>query len=409
MKINPINLQNYKKNITGQTIFSNTFYTNPLSFGNDSFEKKDDSFGETAELRKRYEQINQERMKKVYDSSLESQEELMRENERTLREYKKINEILNKSDKQNYSKDLDIILKYFEAMDNLEKNKGFNRISGYEEIKEKLKEEFILSSIMKDRTSQGADVPNVVLFYGPSNNGKTAFAQALAEQSLSNIVTIIGGEDDAMEMIKNAAQKALKNYNESSDKKRTIIVLNEAELLTNKYSTDLDEFKDFIKDCSDKYKCTLFLTSNTPLLIDKDILAQTSFKVKDCSDKYKCTLFLTSNTPLLIDKDILAQTSFKVPVEPADRKTCKEIIVDNFNTVNIKPEGNIDNLVNAFFVDPEKIYSNGDIVHILKTTLLRKSEPQIADFIRTLKKYDKTSIDGKRMKQFEEAKKALAE
>ena len=376
MKINPINLQSYKKNITGQTIFSNTFYTNPLSFGNDSFEKKDDSFGETAELRKRYEQINQERMKKVYDSSLESQEELMRENERTLREYKKINEILNKSDKQNYSKDLDIILKYFEAMDNLEKNKGFNRISGYEEIKEKLKEEFILSSIMKDRTSQGADVPNVVLFYGPSRNGKTLFAQALAEQSLSNIVTIYGGEDDAMEMIKNASQKALKNYNESSDKKRTIIVLNEAELLTNKYSTDLDEFKDFIKDCS---------------------------------DKYKCTLFLTSNTPLLIDKDILAQTSFKVPVEPADRKTCKEIIVDNFNTVNIKPEGNIDNLVNAFFVDPEKIYSNGDIVHILKTTLLRKSEPQIADFIRTLKKYDKTSIDGKRMKQFEDAKKALAE
>ena len=111
----------------------------------------------------------------------------------------------------------------------------------------------------------------------------------------------------------------------------------------------------------------------------------------------------------MIDKDILAQTSFKVPVEPADRKTCKEIIVDNFNTLNIKPEGNIDNLVNAFFVDPEKIYSNGDIVHILKTTLLRKSEPQIADFIRTLKKYDKTSIDGKRMKQFEDAKKALAE
>ena len=376
MKINPINLQNYKKNITGQTIFSNTFYTNPLSFGNDSFKKNDNTFDETAELRKRYEQINQERMKKVYDSSLESQEELMRENERTLREYKKINEILDKSNKHNYSRDVEIMLKFLKAIDNIEKNKGFNRISGYEEIKEKLKEEFILSSIMKDRTSQGADVPNAVLFYGPSNNGKTAFAQALAEQSLSNIVTIIGGEDDAMEMIKNAAQKALKNYNESPDKKRTIIVLNEAELLTNKYSTDLDEFKDFIKNCS---------------------------------DKYKCTLFLTSNTPLLIDKEILAQISFKVPVEPADRKTCKEIIVDNFNTANIKPEGNIDNLVNAFFVDPEKIYSNGDIVHILKTTLLRKTNPQIVDFIRTIKKYDKTSISAEDINNFEEDKKALAE
>ena len=317
MKINPINLQSYKKNITGQTIFSNTFYTNPLSFGNDSFKKNDNTFDETAKLRKRYEQINQERMKKVYDSSLESQEELMRENERTLREYKKINEILDKSDKQNYSKDFDVISKFLDAMDNIEKNKGFNRISGYEEIKEKLKEEFILSAIMKDRTSQGADVPNAVLFYGPSRNGKTLFAQALAEQSLSNIVTIYGGEDDAMEMIKDYAEESLKNYNESTDKKRTIIVVNEAELLANKYSLDLEEFKDFIKDCS---------------------------------DKYKCTIFLTSNIPLHIDKEILAQISFNVPVAPADRKTCKEIIVDNFNTLNIKPEGNIDNLVNAFFV-----------------------------------------------------------
>lgn len=62
MKINPISNFNYSqklnKNITGHTTFSNTFYTDPLSFGNDSFEKKDDSFGETAKLRKRYEQIN---------------------------------------------------------------------------------------------------------------------------------------------------------------------------------------------------------------------------------------------------------------------------------------------------------------------------------------------------------------
>lgn len=376
MKINPINLQNYKKNITGQTIFSSTFYTNTLSFGNDSFEKNDNTFDETAKLRKRYEQINQERMKKVYDSSLESQEELMRENERTLREYKKINEILDKSDKQNYSKDFDVISKFLDAMDNIEKNKGFNRISGYEEIKEKLKEEFILSTIMKDRTSPGADVPNIVLFYGPSNNGKTTFAQALAEQSLSNIVTVSGGEDDAMELIKNYAEESLKNYNESTDKKRTIIVVNEAELLANECSFDIEKFKNFIKDCS---------------------------------SKYKCTLFLTSNTPLFIDNDILAQTNFKVPVGTADRKTCKEIIVDNFNTLNIKPEGNIDNLVNAFFVNPEKFYANGDIVNILRSTLQDKPNATISDFIKTLKKYEKTTISVEDINNFEEDKKALAE
>ena len=289
---------------------------------------------------------------------------------------KKINEILDKSDKQNYSKDFDVISKFLDAMDNIEKNKGFNRISGYEEIKEKLKEEFILSTIMKDRTSQGADVPNIVLFYGPSNNGKTTFAQALAEQSLSNIVTVSGGEDDAMELIKNYAEESLKNYNESTDKKRTIIVVNEAELLANECSFDIEKFKNFIKDCS---------------------------------SKYKCTLFLTSNTPLFIDNDILAQTNFKVPVEPADRKTCKEIIVDNFNTLNIKPEGNIDNLVNAFFVNPEKFYANGDIVNILRSTLQDKPNATISDFIKTLKKYEKTTISVEDINNFEEDKKALAE
>lgn len=380
MKINSISNFNYSqklnKNITGHTHFSNTFYTNPLSFGNDSFEKNDNTFDETAELRKRYEQINQERMKKVYDSSLESQEELMRENERTLREYKKINEILDKSNKHNYSRDVEIMLKFLKAIDNIEKNKGFNRISGYEEIKEKLKEEFILSTIMKDRTSQGADVPNIVLFYGPSNNGKTTFAQALAEQSLSNIVTVSGGEDDAMELIKDYAEESLKNYNESTDKKRTIIVVNEAELLANECSFDIEKFKNFIKDCS---------------------------------SKYKCTLFLTSNTPLFIDNDILAQTNFKVPVGTADRKTCKEIIVDNFNTLNIKPEGNIDNLVNAFFVNPEKFYANGDIVNILRSTLQDKPNATISDFIKTLKKYEKTTISVEDINNFEEDKKALAE
>lgn len=376
MKINTINLQNYKKNITGHTTFSNTFYTNPLSFGNDSFKKNDNAFEKTDDIRKKYEQINEKRRKKVYGSSLEAQEELMRENERILREYKKINEILDKSDKQNYSKDFDVISKFLDAMDNISKDKGFNRISGYEEIKEKLKEEFIISSIMKDRTSQGANVPNAVLFYGPSRNGKTLFAQALAEQSLSNIVTIDGGEDDAMELIKDSAEKSLKNYNESPDKKRTIIVVNEAELLTNECSFDIEEFKKFIKDCS---------------------------------SKYKCTLFLTSNIPLHIDKEILNQTSFNVPVEPANRKICKEIIVDNFNTTNIKPEGNIDNLVNAFFANPEKIYSNGDIVSILMLTLQKNKNATISDFIKTVKGYGHTSIDLKRMKQFEEDKKALTE
>lgn len=376
MKISLINSLIYtKKYISANMNFSNSFHSNPVSFGNDSFKKNDNAFEETDRLRKRYEKANKDRIK-VYDSSLESQEQRLHDNEKTLREYKNINAILDKSDKQNYSKDFNVILKFIEAMENIGKDKGFNRISGYEDIKEKLKEEFILTSIMKDRTSQGADVPNAVLFYGPSRNGKTLFAQALAEQSLSNIVTIDGGEEDAMEMIKDSAQKALKIYNEGPDKKRTIIVINEAELLANKCSFDLEEFKNFIKDCS---------------------------------SKYKCTLFLTSNIPLHIDKEILNQISFKVPVEPANRKICKEIIVDKFNTANIKPEGNIDNLVNTFFVNPEKIYSNGDIVSILMLTLQKNQNATISDFIKILKEYEHTSITSEDIENFEDTKKELVE
>lgn len=99
MKISLINSLIYtKKYISANMNFSNSLHSNPVSFGNDSFKKNDNAFEETDRLRKRYEKANKDRTK---DSSLESQEQRLHDNEKILREYKKINEILDKSDKNN--------------------------------------------------------------------------------------------------------------------------------------------------------------------------------------------------------------------------------------------------------------------------------------------------------------------
>ncbi|MCR5261461.1 MAG: ATP-binding protein, partial [Candidatus Gastranaerophilales bacterium] len=194
------------------------------------------------------------------------------------KQYAIINGILDGSSGVNYEKDALIVSKYIEQMSRLAKNKGLNKVAGYDDIKNYLYEEFILKVMAKEKTSQGADIPNAFLFYGPTGCGKTLFAQALAEHTLSDVKVVKScsgnNEQEAFDNIMKYAQEAKETYeNSGEDKKRTIIILNEAEFLLYEDSPVLDQFKEFVKDCADKYKCTVFLTSNYPLDIDKSILS----------------------------------------------------------------------------------------------------------------------------------------
>ena len=173
------------------------------------------------------------------------------------------------------SHDNRIILDYMHRIDNMKQmDYGFERIYGYEKEKEYLRREFGIKKMALAKTSIGekVDVPNAILFYGVTGVGKSTFAKALAEQMMANIINIqcdiFDDENEQMAKILQAANKSKEVYETSGEKKqRSFLIIDEAnELLEN------NKFAQFLKDCSKKYKCTVFMTTNHPFDIPSSVL-----------------------------------------------------------------------------------------------------------------------------------------
>lgn len=322
------------------------------------------------------EDINAKKSKGIYTLS-SNNEKLAGIN----REFDFINQEIDKIVKTGSPEDAMIMANYIDTMHNLDKNKGFNKISGYQKIKNDLMDNFLLKKVMLSHTSQEVDVPNALLFYGPTGNGKTLFANALAEQSLSNIEVIDAGnmsKEQAMSKIMQSAFKSKKEYLESGNQKqRTIILVNEADTIARKGSPVLEDFKELVQNCSDKYKCTLFLTTNHPDRFDKDILSKMI-------------------------------TPIKIGIEPADRNTCHQIIHDTLEKAEKLPITGLDILTNELFRHPDKHYSNRDIVDILTITIRKNENPLIKDYIEKIESNDiPPSISKKEINKFYENKRMM--
>lgn len=282
---------------------------------------------------------------------------------------------------------------WIEATRTLGKNKGFNRIYGYRDIKNKLINEFALGKMMMATISDDVKVPNALIVYGLPNNGKTLFAHALGEASLSPVNEVslaklgsearakkISRERLAMDEILKYAKAAKANY-KNNNRQRTIILVNEAEHLTKSGSPVFKEFKKFITTCSEEYKCTLFLTTNYPQTFDKALL-----------------------NPKI--------TPLKIGVEPANRENCREIIEGMLKPLGKFPDDGIDVLVEDFFKDPNNYYSNASIVDVISTTLnhFGDKKPLIRDYEEIISQGDiKPTIEKKELDEFYATKKALEE
>jgi len=268
-----------------------------------------------------------------------------------------------------------IIEAFFAEMARLSQTKGFNRISGYDDIKAQLETDFILKTMLREKTSMGAKIPNAFLFFGPAGCGKSTFAKAVAEQSLSNIEIIMPEAKEPQEVfddILQKAQKAKENYENSEDKRRTIILIDEFDCLGYEDSPIIEQLKDFMKTCADEYKCTLFLTTNYPLDLDKEILS----------------------------KDI---TPRKIAVPPADIETAKKIMEDYFKKRN-KPVMMTANLLDEMFKGMAR-YSNKDIIDLLDLAFLKTEFPEEEDFIAQLKRRKIVPCLNRRvLEKFEEEK-----
>lgn len=177
--------------------------------------------------------------------------------------------------KINQSKDNRIILDYVHRIKSMEQmDYGFERIYGYEKEKEYLRREFGIKKMALAKTSIGekVDVPNAILFYGVTGIGKSTFAKALAEQMMANIINIqcdiFDDENEQMAKILQAANQSKEVYETSGEEKqRSFLIIDEAnELVEN------NKFAQFLKDCSKKYKCTVFMTTNHPFDIPSSVL-----------------------------------------------------------------------------------------------------------------------------------------
>lgn len=294
-------------------------------------------------------------------------------------QYAQLNEILNNSDVKNLEKDERNLLNYLIGLQNMSKNKGFNRIVGYDNVKDKLTSEFIIKTMAKARTSQKTDVPDAFLFFGPTGCGKTTFAHALAEQTLSFVDTVDLAnlsEEEALCTILDKAQIARQNYiNSGDEKKRTILIVNEFDSIANKYSPVVNELVDFMQNCADEYKCTLFSTSNHPLDID----------------------------PRILESKI---TPKKFAIPPADYSVAKGIAEQRLEIYGRKVNG-IDSFVRVLFSNPDLLYSNANIATIIDKVEKNTEFPTVDDYILVAREQVVPSISRKKLERFEKEKSAL--
>lgn len=263
-----------------------------------------------------------------------------KENEELLAKIKDLQDQFNKKQteydaKTRQANDMNTI---YENATKREAETGWERIAGNEVIKEKLNESFI-RKLAAEKAGVDVKMPNGILFYGPQSTGKTLFAKAFAQQAAltgsgsndgCNYVEIdmIQSDDDIMNDLLKAAKQSKKDYADSGQaKKRTIILLDEFDSIASSNEKDLGKvledtkigkLKNFLQKCSDEYKCTVFMTTNHPLRLSSELLADQRIPVKvflgppekeDAEEIFK--FYLKGDTDQVIDHAKLADEVMK--------------------------------------------------------------------------------------------------
>ena len=172
-----------------------------------------------------------------------------------------------------------------------EKGKGWDKVAGHEELKRQLEEAFI-NKIALEKNGCDVSLPNGILLYGQHGTGKTRFAQAFAEQAGCRFVEIntMQSDEDVIDDLHNELKKSKKAYfSPETPKKRTIILLDdfdsiaklskdEESMLQNKgfdfTDTNVGQLSEILSDCADKYKATIFMTTNHPRKVSSELLKE---------------------------------------------------------------------------------------------------------------------------------------
>lgn len=281
---------------------------------------------------------------------------------------KKIEEIANSVEKEVNSNFVDYNIErmkthreFDDYKGNFTKVNGFSRIAGYDTEKMVL-DKYFISEIKKEQNGEKANVPNAVLFFGPTGNGKTTFAKAFANETGCRLAAINISVDklSANDSKKNFYNKLFQKAQQSEEYfqktgKRTIIFIDEITKVADKNSPILPELDEFLKTCSKKYHCTVFCATNHPLDIGLDTKSIFPFIISldppSLSNKAKIMqYYLSGCINDSVDFDMLAQYLEQTETKKQGLFNITQIKDDiclEGNNKNLKSEDiiqNIDNL-----------------------------------------------------------------
>ena len=142
-------------------------------------------------------------------------------------------------------------------------SKGFQKIAGYDKEKNIL-DKYFISEIQKEQAGEKANVPNSVLFFGPTGNGKTTFARAFAAET--GCMLEKGRSSDFVKMLENKMQQSQMLFQKKGV--RTILFIDEFDREAKNNPEVISKLKEILPICSKKYHCTVFATTNDPLDIE---------------------------------------------------------------------------------------------------------------------------------------------
>jgi SpoVK/Ycf46/Vps4 family AAA+-type ATPase len=287
---------------------------------------------------------------------------------------------------------------------------GLSQLAGYREEKDILQSIFI-DPLDDEKAGKipNKQIPNALLFYGPTGCGKTTFAKALAEETLCNfeILKIKGATQKQREKFLIDSLKGKSSINIFSNKQENLGLLDKAQqkfLDTNVRTIILiDEFDRFFsKDTSNEFLREL-----------KGIL-------EECSEDYHTTLFLATNNPQKIPYELLSphRVGLKVNLDPPSKSNSIAVIehyIGNCDTTGIDYNKIIEML---FKYAPDEVYSNThlkSICEIATDQLKPANDPLTTEMIlnaieifeNSEENHDLIRITKKHLDQYEEDKKNI--
>ena len=177
------------------------------------------------------------------------------------------------------------IAKQYEQIYKRNDAEGFASVAGYKDTKNKLAAMFGVP-LIQNRKNPDIKVPNVIALYGPKGTGKTILGTSLAKQfdcTYGGSLLLKVGDDINFSRLMNIAEKAKTEFEKTG--RRTIIQIDEVEFFGTKQTPSLwkrlrgkpETFADFLSICSEKYGCTLVVTTNEPDKIDDSIKSKMKF------------------------------------------------------------------------------------------------------------------------------------